>query len=544
MLWTDKYRPQAPGELVGNQQAARQLRQWLGKWDAWHLRRTEKAPWGRGNPGAKAALLSGPPGIGKTSAATLVAASMGYEVMELNASDTRNKGTLKDKVTEVVTMQVLDFGGGGAGGGRRRRVVVMDEVDGISGNSDRGGIQELVEIIKKSKTPIICICNDRDHQRMRTLANYCYDIRFLRPTGQEIARRAAEVAAREGMRADPAALAQIAEEGGGDVRQVLNVLQMWKQRSDTVGTQEVGERMRGIEKDRVLRLSAAEAAAMQLRRQPPTSFSDRFNAFFVDYDIVPLLVQQQYLRVWEGRAREMGRQLRADPKKGAELASRVALSAEAVSDADVAAFHVRARQRWNLLTTYAALNVRVGRKGPGVPGLVPFPEWLGKNSTATKSRRLLNEIATHTRAATRCGSLGMRLDYMSALRGHLLAPLQRDKPAPGDTIASLESYGLRRDDFVEGMHQFVFRQPAQGGRGRQAQAESLFGEPTYDSLSKQAKAAFTRSYNAAAHRGQTTAYTGEEKISELRKKTAASRAKAKANSKAKGKAKGKGKAAK
>ena len=36
----------------------------------------------------------------------------------------------------------------------------MDEVDGV-GAGDRGGIAALIKVIKTSKTPIICICNDR-----------------------------------------------------------------------------------------------------------------------------------------------------------------------------------------------------------------------------------------------------------------------------------------------------------------------------------------------------------------------------------------------
>ena len=62
-----------------------------------------------------------------------------------------------------------------------QKVVIMDEVDGMS-TGDRGGIQELIRIIKTTQTPIICICNDRESPKVRSLANSCYDLTFSKPT--------------------------------------------------------------------------------------------------------------------------------------------------------------------------------------------------------------------------------------------------------------------------------------------------------------------------------------------------------------------------
>lgn len=62
----------------------------------------------------------------------------------------------------------------------------MDEVDGMAGNEDRGGIQELINLIKNTNVPIICMCNDRNHQKMRSLVIYCFDLRFGTPKVQQI----------------------------------------------------------------------------------------------------------------------------------------------------------------------------------------------------------------------------------------------------------------------------------------------------------------------------------------------------------------------
>ncbi len=62
----------------------------------------------------------------------------------------------------------------------------MDEVDGMAGNEDRGGVAELIQLIKSSKIPVICMCNDRNHPKIRSLANHCFDLRFQRPRIEQI----------------------------------------------------------------------------------------------------------------------------------------------------------------------------------------------------------------------------------------------------------------------------------------------------------------------------------------------------------------------
>ncbi|CAF4263886.1 unnamed protein product, partial [Rotaria magnacalcarata] len=76
-------------------------------------------------------------------------------------------------------------------------VLIMDEVDGVAGNEDRGGVQELISLIKRSRIPIICICNDRQHKKIRSLASYCYDLRFYRPTIVQIRARMLTILHRE-----------------------------------------------------------------------------------------------------------------------------------------------------------------------------------------------------------------------------------------------------------------------------------------------------------------------------------------------------------
>jgi replication factor C subunit 1 len=54
----------------------------------------------------------------------------------------------------------------------------MDEIDGIGGHSDRGGIGAVVNLIKNTLVPIVCICNDKSDRRLQALMGLCLDLKF------------------------------------------------------------------------------------------------------------------------------------------------------------------------------------------------------------------------------------------------------------------------------------------------------------------------------------------------------------------------------
>jgi len=324
-LWSDKYAPSSTSSILGNHSCATRLRSWLLTWEStWND--GAKSPKTSANGPFRSALLSGPPGIGKTTLAQLVAGEAGRMAVEMNASDARGKKTLEAQLGDVTGSRVLSFGngngsGGGSGNGNgngngnggKKRVLIMDEADGM-GAGDRGGIAALIALIKKSKIPIICICNDRQNPKIRSLASHCLDLKFSRPTKGTIAKRCVEIGRAEGLNVEANAAEALAESCGNDIRQCLNAMQMWRTKSArgqggevTMGYTEFKERKGEVGKDEMLRVSIFDAARMILggkqgfqgksEKERKESLFKRFEAFFVDFSIMPLLVQQNYPNV-------------------------------------------------------------------------------------------------------------------------------------------------------------------------------------------------------------------------------------------------------
>lgn len=149
----------------------------------------------------------------------------------MNASDARNKKLLDEKIVQLLdSRQVNEFFTGenpNSGKNQVTHVLIMDEVDGMSGNQDRAGIAEMINMIKTTKIPIICICNDRQSQKIRSLANHCFDLRFNRPNAQQIKGRMLTVKAREKIAISPEVMDQMIEASNQDVRQCIYSLQLY-----------------------------------------------------------------------------------------------------------------------------------------------------------------------------------------------------------------------------------------------------------------------------------------------------------------------------
>uniref|UniRef100_A0AAZ3Q3Y9 Replication factor C subunit 1 n=1 Tax=Oncorhynchus tshawytscha TaxID=74940 RepID=A0AAZ3Q3Y9_ONCTS len=423
LLWVDKYRPQNLKAVIGqqgDQSQANKLLRWLKNWHTHHAVGGAKTA-GRGfgkftstkdnGSSFKAALLSGPPGVGKTTTAALVCEELGYSYVEMNASCTRSKNSLKQVIAESLNnTSINNFYTGSSQTVSSKHVLIMDEIDGMAGNEDRGGIQEMIGLIKQSRIPIICMCNDRNHQKIRSLANYCFDLRFQRPRLEQIKGAMMSIAFKEGLKVPPPALNEMILASNQDIRQVLHNLSMWSAKDKVMTYDRVKEDANNARKD--MKLGPFDSAAAG-----------------------------------------------GDMKSHLVLLSK---TADSICDGDLVDRQIRSKQAWSLLPTQAIYSsVLPGELMSGYMNSFPsFPSWLGKFSSGNKHSRIIQELASHMSLKTLSSRQAVSLDYLPYLRMALLCPLQRQGGGGGgQAVQLLDDYHLVREDVDSLMEISLWGQP-------------------------------------------------------------------------------------
>ncbi len=393
-LWVDTFAPKELKDVIGHAQTVKDLQGWLRSWPA----------------KGRATLLTGPPGIGKTTVAHLLAKAEGFQVVEMNASDERSAKSLRESLAKFAKSTTLSLGPKA-----EKRLVILDEVDGMSAG-DRGGVAEITRMIREGCSfPIVCIANERS-QKLKGLTGVCLDVRFTRPQKGTIAKAiAAKLKGQMGMeKMDVGSLEELCERNGNDIRSILNSLQF----ASNAGGGDGG-------KDGIHQIDAFDAT----RRLFGTaaSLADREAAAFLDHSMVPLLVQEAYLGATE-------------KCRGRDGLAAAAAAADRMSDWDLLDSRIGRSQAWGLLPAAMMSVVGAAKAANGPPPWQFFPSWLGKNSKRLKHRRLLQDMRS------RMGATDPNLmDTRNLLRTTLF---DSHKPV-GDIVAELDGLGLTRDDMLE-----------------------------------------------------------------------------------------------
>ena len=199
LMWSEKYRPQIISDMVGNEEARAAIIEWFVKW----------------KKGTKPLLLVGPPGIGKTTIAYLVAKQFGYDMIGLNASDVRSKSRINEILMPVLgNVSVLGT-----------PMIFVDEVDGIHGRGDYGGASALVDILKEPTVPIVLAANNDTSDKMKSIKKVVNTIYFKRIPPRLLRVYLENILKKQSAKLSPGALIKVIDKSKGDIRSMINLTQ-------------------------------------------------------------------------------------------------------------------------------------------------------------------------------------------------------------------------------------------------------------------------------------------------------------------------------
>jgi replication factor C large subunit len=200
--WTKKYEPKKCADIIGQDAAIASLRKFVT--DFKKVKR-------------RALILYGAPGCGKTSSVYAVANELNLEVIEINASDARNKESI-DAVMGAAARQASLFS--------RGKIILVDELDGISGTHDRGGVAAIIDIIAQTRFPIVMTANNPYDEKFNSLRKVCEMAEFQPLGSNEAYTVLKKICGAESVAYEDKDLKSLAYRAGGDLRGAITDLQI------------------------------------------------------------------------------------------------------------------------------------------------------------------------------------------------------------------------------------------------------------------------------------------------------------------------------
>ena len=200
-MLVEKYKPKKVNEIIGQKKAVDIFLKWIRNW----------------KPGKKALLFHGKTGTGKTSLVQAYALENNLDFIEMNASDFRTSEQIQQNLGNSIKQQSLF---------KKGKIFLIDEIDGLAGREDIGGVKEIIKIIKESYYPIILTANDPWDPKLRSLRTYCQLVQFDKINVWAIYKKLDEISRKENLQIDQDVIRQIAKTSEGDLRSAINDLEI------------------------------------------------------------------------------------------------------------------------------------------------------------------------------------------------------------------------------------------------------------------------------------------------------------------------------
>jgi len=352
-LWTFKYSPKSIAEVVDQEIGIKKLITCIT------------------NQKKKNVILAGPHGCGKTSSVHAIANEYNMEIVEINTSDKRNKNNLEDKLNSIAMQQSLFCKG---------KIILIDDIEGISARHDRGGMLELLKLIKKSPFPVIFTVDNPYTKKLAVLRRNTTIVEFQEIKPQHIKEKLTEIAKKEKIDITEFNVSNIIYGSGGDLRAAITDFQV------IVETQNTKQQNDELESQRNQTLEMPLALLRIFKTTNPNTSMDSIKNISEDYKKLSLHIEQNL-------SREYTKKL--DLKRGYDM----------LSLADVFNGRISRRQYWGfikiiliLLTSGISLA-----KDEKYKTIVKYSKFIERLSNIVDSRRknaMKQDIITKISAKT------------------------------------------------------------------------------------------------------------------------------------------------
>jgi replication factor C subunit 1 len=300
------------------------------------------------------------------------------------------------------------------------------------------------------------------------LANHCLDLKFSKPSREEIANRASVVLKAEGMNVPMNVLLEVAESSGCDMRQVINELQLMHSGTSSCHTGQ--KKSNVVQKDLSMNPFDVVKGLFTSSVARTWDYAKRNEMFYVDYDLLPLLVQQNYLKCVEKVT---------DPR----VLHAMKKANEYICSGDTLSRAIHQDSQWGLLPELGVVSTVAPSFACNNQLAFPeFPAWLGRQSSQGKNSRLMKELRNMVGSISTTTSRNMKLSRYSDVLYETLV-LRLTEGGIQATVDLIDAMGVPKDVLFEVL------------------AETRFSWQTdpYALIDSKTKAALTRTYNSKAH---------------------------------------------
>jgi len=400
--WVQKYKPKKLEEIVGNREVALAF----GKWLRDRLSGRNVKP---------AALLHGPPGVGKTLTVEIAAQQFNLELVELNASDFRTKEAI-ERIAGGAAMQASLFGYTG-------KLIFLDEIDGIT-SEDRGGIPAVVELVKYSRFPVVLTANDPWDPSFRELRGLCEMFKYDRIRSTSIVAYLRQICKMEGITPEDEALKAIAEHAEGDVRAALNDLQM------------VAQGAKKLTKEMVM--------GLYYRTQQQSAFEVLRRLFSAKTAITAKMAMEGSLVDFDTLIKWINENIPYQYEDVEELSAAY----DALSKADIYYARVKRSQNWDLfkyVIDFATAGVALAKRKPFKFVKYQFPKDILMLSATKEERTVKNEILSKIRERCHISRRRATIEYLPYLQ-----LIFSENPEVGHRIAKELKLSKEAIDYLSG----------------------------------------------------------------------------------------------